>query len=266
MDKMMVVVFPEETAAYEGLKALKELHARADITLYAAAVVVKDSSGAISVKQAVDPGPLGTAVGMLTGSLVGLLGGPVGAAVGFATGGGAGFVFDLADLGIGASFLDDVSKALGPGKTAVLAEVQETWTTPVDTRLGQLGGVVFRRLRAEVVEEQMMRESDVFAAEMKQYRQAVAQATAATKVAVERDVSAAKARIEATLAHARAKAEQAKREMEAKLAALGDQMKRASEAQKAKIQTRLDAAKADYAVRNAKFEKGGKLLKEALAP
>ena len=265
MDKMLVAVFGTETAAYEGLSALKDLHTRGDITLYATAVIAKGPSGAISVKQTADMGPVGTALGMLTGGLVGLLAGPVGAAVGFAAGGSAGMLFDLARLGIDTDFLDEVSKALTPGKTAVLAEVQETWATPVDTRLAKLGGLVFRRLRSEVVEDQLIRESAAFTTEMKHLREELAQATAETRAAVQREVAAAKAKLEATQSYARAKAEEAKREMDAKLAAMREQMKQAGDRQKAKLEQRISAVKADYAVRSAKLEQAGKLIKDALA-
>lgn len=266
MNRMMVAVFPTDAAAHEGLNALEELHARGDITVYSTAVLVKDASGAMRVAQAADPGPVGTAVGMLTGSLVGLLAGPLGAAVGLTTGGAAGLVFDLADLGIGASFLDDVSRALGPGKAALVAEVEETWTTPVDTRLGQLGATVFRRLRAEVVEQQVLNESEAFTTEMKQLRDELARATAETRAAVARDVSAGKARLAATLAHARSRAEQVQREMEAKLTALDEQITRAGDASRARIQARLAAVQAEYAARSAKVAQAGTLIKEALVP
>jgi uncharacterized membrane protein len=49
-------------------------------------LIVKDADGTVAVTQAADQGPLGTAVGLVTGSLVGLLGGPVGLLVGAATG------------------------------------------------------------------------------------------------------------------------------------------------------------------------------------
>jgi len=84
MDKVLVAVFDNEAAAFDGLSALRDLHRDGDITLYASAVVAKDTAGKISVKQAADQGPVGTAVGLLTGSLVGILGGPVGFAVGAA--------------------------------------------------------------------------------------------------------------------------------------------------------------------------------------
>jgi uncharacterized membrane protein len=264
MNKILVAVFGTETAAYEGLSALKDLHTRGDITLYATAVIMKEPSGAVSIKQTADRGPIGTALGMLTGGLVGLLAGPAGVAAGFAAGGAAGLVFDLAELGIDTGFLDEVSKALSPVKTAVLAEVQETWTTPVDTRLEKLGAVVFRRLRSEVIEDQMARESAAFATEMKQLRDELAQATTETKAAVQREITAAKAKLEAAQTQARAKAEQSKHEMEAKIAALREQINRASDRQKTKIDKRISAVKEEYGVRSAKLEQAGKLIKEAL--
>ena len=56
MNKMLVAVFDTESAAYKGLTALKGLHVHGDISLYATAVIVKDASGAVSVKQMADKG------------------------------------------------------------------------------------------------------------------------------------------------------------------------------------------------------------------
>ena len=52
MNKMVVGVFGTELAAYEGLSALKDLHKDGDITLYATAVIAKDSGGAVTVNRA----------------------------------------------------------------------------------------------------------------------------------------------------------------------------------------------------------------------
>src|SRR5215831_704613 len=101
MDKMLVVIFDDESKAYEGVKALRELHAEASLTLYATAVIAKDTQGKVSVKQAVDQGPTGTVLGLTTGGLIGLLGGPIGLAVGAATGTIAGSLYDLVQVGVG---------------------------------------------------------------------------------------------------------------------------------------------------------------------
>jgi hypothetical protein len=134
----------------------------------------------------------------------------------------------------------------------------------VDTRLEKLGAVVFRRLRSEVIEDQMARESAAFATEMKQLRDELAQATTETKAAVQREITAAKAKLEAAQTQARAKAEQSKHEMEAKIAALREQINRARDRQKTKIDKRISAVKEEYGVRSAKLEQAGKLIKEAL--
>jgi uncharacterized membrane protein len=266
MNKMLVAVFDTETAAYEGLKALKDLHRDGDITLYDTAVMVKDASGAVSVKQTADEGPLGTALGMLTGSLVGLLAGPVGVAVGASTGGLAGLTFDLAKAGIDTGIVDEVSRVLTPGKTAILAEVEETWVTPVDTRLGQLGGLVFRRLRSEAVEDQLARDAAAHDAELKQLKEEWAQANADAKAAVQKQIDAVKKMAAATQAHIQSRAEQAKSEMDAKVKALREQEKQARDRQKARIEKRIGEVKADWEVRHTKLEQARKLIGEALSP
>jgi hypothetical protein len=39
MDKMLIAVFDNESAAFQGLSALKDLHKNGDVTLYASAVI-----------------------------------------------------------------------------------------------------------------------------------------------------------------------------------------------------------------------------------
>jgi uncharacterized membrane protein len=280
MNKMLVAVFDTEPAAYQGLQALKDLHRDGDITLYATAVLVKDSAGAVSVKQSADQGPLGTAVGMLSGSVTGLLAGeagaaaglavgsvagPLGAAIGLSLGGLTGLIVDLSHSGVNVDFVDEVSKALIPGKAAVLAEVEEIWQTPVDTRIGKLGGLVFRRLRSEVVEDQLVRESAAFEAELQQLEDELEQAAAEDKAELQKEIAAAKQKLEATRAQAEAKQQQLKSEADAKIAAMREQMKDANDRRKAQIEKRTAEVKADYEARSAKLEQARKLVKEALS-
>ena len=265
MNKMLVAVFDTETAAFEGLNALRDLHRDGDITLYASAVIVKDKTGKISVKQAADDGPVGTAVGLLTGGLIGILGGPAALAIGATVGGFTGFLFDLDNSGIGATFLDDVSKTLTAGKAAVLAEVEESWTTPVNTRLHAHGGIVFRRLRSEVVEDQLVRESAAFQADLTALRDDLKQAMAKDRTAIQKDIEQVTKQIKSTQDQAKAKLDQAKTEMEARINALQDQAKGASDRAKARIEKRIADAKAEFDVRSKKLNQAWALTKEALA-
>ena len=45
---------------------------------------------------------------------------------------------------------DDVTNELLPNRFAMVAEIEETWTTPVDCRVKTIGGTVFRRAIADV--------------------------------------------------------------------------------------------------------------------
>lgn len=264
MNKMLVAVLDNEAAAFEAMSALRDLHMHGDITLYASAVIVKDRTGEISVKQAVDEGPVGTALGLLTGSMIGILGGPAGMAAGASLGGLTGFLFDLDQSGIGATFLDDVSKVLIPGKAAVVAEVEESWTTPVDTRVHELGGLVFRRLRSEVVEDQLVRESLAFEADLKALEDDLKEASAENRAAIEKDIEQIKKQIKVTQDQAKAKLDQAQAEMDARIKSLQDQAKGVSDRAKARIEKRIADVSADFEVRSKKLNQAWKLAKEAL--
>jgi len=143
MNQMVVVVFDSESAALEGFRALQDLHKEGGVSLYASAVIVKDKTGKASVKREADAGPAGTVFGLLAGTFVDLLGGTMGAPVGGHIGGLTGHLFELGKLGVNLTFFNDVSKALAAGKAAVVAEVEESWTSLLDERLGKQGGKVY---------------------------------------------------------------------------------------------------------------------------
>jgi uncharacterized membrane protein len=219
----------------------------------------------VSVKQAADRGPAGTAIGFLTGGLIGLLGGPAGLPVGAAIGGLSGLLFDLDKSGTSVTFVDGVSKALTPGKAAVIADMDESWTAPVDAKLHGSGGIVFRRLRSEVVEDQLNREAAAFEADLKTLGDEMKQASAEDKAAIQKDIDAVKKQLKATQDQATARLEQAKAEMNAKLTALEDQAKNSNDRVRKRIEKRIGDLKADFAIRSKKLNQAWSLTKEALA-
>jgi uncharacterized membrane protein HdeD (DUF308 family)/uncharacterized membrane protein len=168
LDKMLTVIFDTASQALRGLITLKELHRTGDITMYATAVIAKEPSGKVSIKQASERELNGASLGFLSGILLGVLGGPIGPVIGGLIGGLAGLNIDLVKTGVSTDFLDEGMRALAPGKTALLAEIDETSGTLVDTRLAKLGGQVFRRQRYEFVEDQWMDELDMISGELNQ--------------------------------------------------------------------------------------------------
>ena len=273
MDRMVVITFDDEKTAYEATKSLKAIHDGGDIALYAAAVVAKDAEGRVSVKEAADEGPLGTAVGMLSGTLVGLLGAAAGAgpagpviALGMGTGTIIGAMADLTDLGIDADFLDEVNAKLAPGKVAVVAECYETWMTPVDTEMEKLGGPVFRRYRSDYVDELIQRDIDQTTADYNALKEELHQASEDRKAKIHTKMDAAKAKLEASAQKAKDRAEALKREADAKIKTLDAQIHKAKDDAKAKYEKRKAELKADYEERRGKLHQSWELAGEALKP
>jgi uncharacterized membrane protein len=220
MDRMLVVVFDNEVKAYEGKRALLQLDGDGSISVYAYAVLTKHADGTATVKQGDDGGPIGTLLGTSFGSLIGLLGGPVGLAIGAATGLAAGGAVDLDNARIGDDFIDDVTKVLTPNKVAVVAEIDEDWTTPVDTRMEAAGGTVFRRAVSEV--KHTIHEENVAAmkADLAQMKAEHAKAHADRKAKLQEKINQLDSKIQAQLQRAKDRREAAERQAQAKVQVL----------------------------------------------
>jgi uncharacterized membrane protein len=158
MEKMVVVVFDNESKAYEGTNALSQLDREGSITVYAEAVIKKNGDGKTVVLKTEEEFPIATLGGTAIGSLIGLLGGPYGVIVGATTGTLVGATSDLYSSGVSAEFVDDVSVLLIPGKYAVVADIDEGWITPLDLKMEKIGGQVFRTARLDVEADQMRSE------------------------------------------------------------------------------------------------------------
>ena len=217
MDRMLVVVFDSENKAYEGKKALSQLESEGSIAVYAYAVISKNPDGTTTLKQGDDPGPLGTLVGTSVGSLIGLLGGPVGLAIGATAGLVAGGAADLDNARVGADFIDDVRLELQPGKYAVVAEIQEDWTTPVDSRMEAIGGKVYRRALSEVRQTVDDEETAAMKADLAQMKAEHAKAHADRKAKLLEKINQLDSKIQAQLEKAKEQRQAAERQAKAKV-------------------------------------------------
>ncbi len=197
MERMLVVVFDNEKKAFEGRSALRQLEVEGSISIYAGAVVVKHADGTVSVKQLDDDAPTGMLTGTAVGSLIGLLGGPVGMAIGAASGLTIGAVYDADTLRVGEDFVNDVSKSLTPNKVAVVAEVDEAWTIPVDTRMEALGGTVLRRALWLVQEQVRREENAAMKADLAQFKSEISKAHADRKAKLQKKIDQLEAKIDA---------------------------------------------------------------------
>jgi len=93
----------------------------------------------------------------------------------------AGSIAHLYAAGVDEEFLADVSKALGPGRCAVIADVSEEWVTPVDTTMEKIAGVVLRTPKQDVKDDQRAKGVAALQAEIEQLKTEHAEARADRK-------------------------------------------------------------------------------------
>jgi len=216
MDRMLVVVFDSESKAYEGRKALLQLDGEGSISVYAYAVLAKHADGTSSIKQGEDAPPVGSLVGTSIGSLIGLLGGPAGLAIGAAAGFAAGATADLDNARIGDDFVEDVTNALSPNTVALVAEIEEDWTTPVDSRMEAIGGSVFRRALSEVRETVDREEIAAMKADLAQMKAEHAQARADRQGKLREKINRLESKVQDRLQRAKDRRQAAERQAQAK--------------------------------------------------
>jgi uncharacterized membrane protein len=145
-ENVIVVSFAEDRSAYEAFTNLKELDQQGQVSIKGAAIVQRQEDGRMVTKDTVDTEQLaGTATGGLVGLLIGVLGGPFGVLIGGATGLLIGSLYDIDDAEETESVLAEISSAIRPGQTVVLAEVDEQSDEVVDQAVARLDGSVLRR-------------------------------------------------------------------------------------------------------------------------
>jgi uncharacterized membrane protein len=217
MDRMLVVVFDNESKAYEGKKALLQLDDEGSISVYGYSVLAKGADGTVTQKQGDDVGPIGTLLGTSLGSLIGLLGGPAGMAVGAAAGMAGGAAADLDNARVGADFIDDVNKVLSPNRVALVAEIEEDWTTPVDTRMETIGGKVFRRALSEATETANKEDVDAMKADLAQMKAEHNKASAENKARIQEKIGQLDSKIKTWEQKDRDRTDAVERQAKAKL-------------------------------------------------
>jgi hypothetical protein len=111
MRKFTLVLFPDETRAFQGFHALENLQRKGSISVHAAALVERDEHGALSLRKRSHEVLLGTGLGGLV---------------------------DRAPKDL----LEFVARELAPGTFALVAEVREEWISPIDGHMEPLGGRV----------------------------------------------------------------------------------------------------------------------------
>jgi uncharacterized membrane protein len=154
MERMLVAIFDDEVKAQEASKSLQPMGDDGVIAVHTVRLFTRERDGSITSDDVTDSLPEGTMGATAVGSLLGLLGGPVGLAIGAAGGMLIGATADYAKTRVTADFAQHVADELIPGRTAIVAEVDEESTAAVDKPLQTLGATIFRTDLSDVADRE----------------------------------------------------------------------------------------------------------------
>jgi len=124
MTDLIVLAFPNDTAAFEVRDKLISIQKERLITLADAAVALRDKEGKLRIKQVVDLAAAGALGGAFWGLLAGILFWMpfMGMALGTLTGAISG---SLSDHGVSDDFIREVAQSIEPGQSALFLLVVE---------------------------------------------------------------------------------------------------------------------------------------------
>jgi uncharacterized membrane protein len=195
VDNVVVVGFNENSKAYEGLSTLKSLSDQQKLSATSAAVVERDQTGKLQVKDSFDADTgVPTAGGGLVGLLLGIIGGPVGMLLGLSGGALAGGAFELRRADDQDEVLTQLNSAINPGHTVLVADVNEPTVDVLDKAMADLGGTVVRRPEGDVLSELEAAEDAAHAAQAAAQKTIREQKKAARKGKREDRIAALKAK------------------------------------------------------------------------
>jgi uncharacterized membrane protein len=228
MNRMVVAVFPELSKALAGRDALKSLDHDKSVYLYGYAMVTKQTDGTIAIIEEHDwPWGHRTLLGSDIHSLICLLNGTAGGQL-------ASCIANLDNAQVSADFVDQIARELTPGKLAIVADIDEEWTTWLDLPIEELGGVIYRCPLVVAREAANSTEVAAMKADLAQLKAEHAQASADRQAKLDERLKRLDATIQQRLENAKKRHEAA----EAKAQAKADLLRRRAAAAKAAAQGR----------------------------
>lgn len=154
MPNLIVMTFDNSDEASQVREAIRQAEGRGQISLDDSAVVVKDESGKIHIKNQLDRGvKVGAVAGGVIGLLLGSLFFPLAGLLTGVAGGAA--VGALTDLGIQKSFVKEVAESLGPGNSALFIIVRQADPEAAMATLRPYKGEIYHTSLSPDLEERL---------------------------------------------------------------------------------------------------------------
>ena len=151
MSDLIAITYPDAPAVERARENLRKAVNDGVLQVEDVVVMTRDEDGKLEVRQGSTGVVPATVGGAMAGGLIGLifLAPLFGMAVG-ALGAGAAWKSMFGDVGVAQSFVDELSKNLTPGGTALLILVREMDVDEVISRIEERGHVVQTSLNQEV--------------------------------------------------------------------------------------------------------------------
>lgn len=155
MEKQVAVLtFGEDIQSYKAFSVIKKYHLEHQLKVEQIAVIKRKIDGELSVEDFLDiTGADKTNKGGLIGMFVGILGGPFGILLGGLIGSTIGIFRDKKEVTHAYSVFENTLKSIKPGKTGVIAIVEETKEDILDNIVHEGNGKIDRYLEAELRSE-----------------------------------------------------------------------------------------------------------------
>ena len=245
MENVVTAIFEVESAAYQAFTGIRQNPDGKGYTVAEAALIKRGDDG-IKLLDSFDAGIYttdDTAMGMLVGSIVGILGGPPGVLLGASTGALMGSVYDTSDAVTSASLIEITADKLYEGEVAIVALVVEDEEPAFDAAFEKFNATIMRR-DALVVADEVNRAIETIDEMQNIARQQMrAERKAEISARYEERKAALKARYDALVA----KIDERGAELDAKVDALD-----------AKVDAKLDVLDAAISEANAQYESAQK--------
>lgn len=118
--------------------------------------------------------------------------------------------------------------------------------------------------KLEKIEDQLVQEAKALDAEMKRLRDELAHAAGERGTAIKAAMDKVEEKAQSLQDKVKAEGASARKETDTKIGAMQDQLKRASDTQKAEIEKHVAEAKAEYEKQKAKLEQANEHIRKAL--
>jgi len=189
MEKVLNIILENEEKTHVAINLLKQLDRDYDISLGEYYVVSKNNSGKVSLKSRSGEDLELTALGSLTGGLVGIMGGPAGVLFGLSAGALFGMTGDFIEAEDTEYYLNEIAKTIPNEKSAVIAHVWEGWEAPVNSVIEKLNAQVTRYDVQEEFQKEFDRDMKVIDDEIEEFKNEIKTATQENKANIEKKLS-----------------------------------------------------------------------------